>query len=72
MRISGAIFGAAIIQRAQNHGRLLSTFFTNELCGKADDASADAPRHSRAIRSVSKVATIGVRYGVKGVGSVSD
>lgn len=49
-----------------------STDFSATLCGKADDAIADAPRHSQAIRSVSEVATVGVRYGVKSVGSVSD
>ena len=49
-----------------------STDFSSELCGKADDASTDAPRHSHAICSVSEVTTVGIRYGGKGVGRVSD
>ena len=40
------------------------TDFITELFGKVDDAITDAPRHSQAIRSVSEVVTIGIRYGV--------
>ena len=44
-----------------------STDFSTELFGKVDDAITDSPRHSQAIRSVSEVVTLGIRYGVKGV-----
>ena len=43
------------------------TNFTTELFRKVDDSITAAPRHSQAIRSVSEVVTIGIRYGVKGV-----
>ena len=43
------------------------TDFITELFCQVDDAITDAPRHSQAILSVSEVATIGIRYAVKGV-----